>query len=420
MARQYNPQRFFRQVPNSLLEQYFKEKEVLAEIKFEELTETKIELLYKSWLALSEKERSDMEKDFREIDRLATAGATKAIIDEADWHGEDLAPVLAELKNHHERAFWTFLNRKVYWKGALQFQYADSIPASYWRKRKNIPKNPALVEPADIARLEHAISKYFHHKEGRGKNCRVECYRRNELDYFFAYPEDYAQASIEWIDNEFERPPRTPAFEVIFVYSQKDGTLEVFLRGDKKPVQDLQKIFAEAILKAVLGPDKKDEKVYHLNPLKQQKFQFVSDPASGIEAVLVRKLRLSNMLKKNERIILEADPTYNPNAVYELLDKIQNKSMRLSSYHITQVGLKVFFSPAAGSSRGKTRSFDITYPNSCNLKQDGRDLIIRKVLADSGLEPKEETEEAPADPGAGGYQYPVPEPCTITIAECSN
>ena len=62
---------------------------MLAEINFEELTETKIELLYKSWLALSEKERSDMEKDFREIDRLATAGATKAIIDEADWHGED-------------------------------------------------------------------------------------------------------------------------------------------------------------------------------------------------------------------------------------------------------------------------------------------------------------------------------------------
>ena len=73
MARQYNPQRFFRQVPNSLLEQYFKEKGVSAEINFEELTETKIEPLYEAWLALPEKERSDIEKDFREIDRMATA-----------------------------------------------------------------------------------------------------------------------------------------------------------------------------------------------------------------------------------------------------------------------------------------------------------------------------------------------------------
>ena len=70
MARQYNPQRFFRQAPNNLLEQYFKEKGVLAEKKFKELTETKIKTIYDAWLALSEKQRSDIEKDFREIDCL--------------------------------------------------------------------------------------------------------------------------------------------------------------------------------------------------------------------------------------------------------------------------------------------------------------------------------------------------------------
>ena len=390
MARQYNPQRFFRQAPNSLLEKYFKEKGVLAEIKFQELTETQVETIYDAWLALPEKERTSIEKDFREIDFLATEGGTKAIIDEADWHGEELGPVLSELKNFHDRAFWTFLNRPLYWKGALQFHYADNIPSSYWRKRKNIPKNPALLEQAEIEQLEQAISKYFHHKQGRGKNCRVECYRRNDLDYFFAYPEDYAQASIEWVENKFERPPRTPAFEVIFVYSQTDGTLDVFLQGTKKSVPDLQKIFAENILKTGLGPDKKDEKVYHLNPLKQRDFQFVYNQTDGIEDARVRKLRLTSMVGRKERIILEADPTYYPEAVYDLLDKLQNPLMRLPSYNITQVGLKVFFSPAAGSLKGKTRSFDITYPNSCNLKQDGRDLIIRKMLVASGLEPKEE------------------------------
>jgi hypothetical protein len=422
MAQQYNPRRFFRQAPNNLLAQYFKEKGVLAKINFEELTETKIEPLYEAWLGLLEKERSNMEKDFREIDFMATDGATKAIIDEANHHGEELGPVLSELKNHYDRSFWIFLNRPDYWKGALQFRYADNIPSSFWRKRKNIPKKLALVEPEDIERLEKAISKYYYYIEGKGKNCRVEPYRRNDLDYFFAYPEDYAQASIEWIDTEFARPPRTPAFEVIFVYSQTEGTMDLFLRGDKKPVPDLQKIFAETILKTALGPDKKDEKVYHLNPLKQQNFQFVYDPGSGIEDVRVRKLRLTSMVGRKERIILEADATYNPDAVYELLKKIQNQSMRLSSYNITQVGLKVFFSPAAGSSKGKTRCFDITYPNSCNLKQDGRDLIIRNILAASGLEPKEETEDEDGPPEIGPevVQYPV-QHCTITIPdECSN
>ena len=415
MARQYNPQRFFRQAPNNLLAQYFKGKGVLEIINFEELAETKIESLYESWLALPEKERSDMEKDFREIDFMADEGATKAIIDEADWHDEALGPILSELKSHHDRAFWTFLNRPVFWKGALQFHYADNIPASYWRKRKNIPQKAALVEPEDIKRLEQAISRYFHNKEGRGKHCRVECYRRNGLDYFFAYPEDYAQASIEWIDNEFARPPRTPAFEVIFVYSQPDGTLDIFLRGDKKPIPDLQMIFSENILKTVLETTKEDEKVYHLNPLKNLNFQFIFDPASGIADVRVRKLRLTSMVGSKERIILEADPTYNPDAVYELMDKLLNPSMRLTDYSITQVGLKVFFSPVSDSLKGKTRCFDITYPNSCNLKQDGRDLIIRNMLALSGLEPREqnglENGKAP-EVGSEGMQHPMPAPLT--------
>jgi hypothetical protein len=41
------------------------------------------------------------------------------------------------------------------------------------------------------------LINYFH-EEGRGNNCKVDCYKRGKLNYFFAYPEDYAEASIEW------------------------------------------------------------------------------------------------------------------------------------------------------------------------------------------------------------------------------
>ncbi len=105
MARQYNQKSFFRQAPNRLLEQYFRKKGVLAEIKFAELKETKIQTVYDAWLALPEKERSKIEKDFREIDLLATEGGTRAIIDEADWHEEKLGPIFFKLKSFHDRAF---------------------------------------------------------------------------------------------------------------------------------------------------------------------------------------------------------------------------------------------------------------------------------------------------------------------------
>ena len=61
--------------------------------------------------------------------------------------------------------------------------------------------------------------------------------------------------------------------------------------------------------------------------------------------------------------------------------------MRLPLHHITQVGVKVTFDPVDGR-RAKTRTFNITYPNSCALNNDGLDLQIRKMLADSGIEPR--------------------------------
>ena len=73
--------------------------------------------------------------------------------------------------------------------------------------------------------------------------------RRGTLDYFFAYPEDYAQHRVEWVDGQFGQRPHHPAFEVIYVYSQVDGTLDVNIRGARPAVEPLQGLFAATILK---------------------------------------------------------------------------------------------------------------------------------------------------------------------------
>jgi len=47
-------------------------------------------------------------------------------------------------------------------------------------------------------------------------------------------------------------------------------------------------------------------------------------------------------LGKDDRIILEANPSDNKNAVYDLLDKV-TKAIPLTQVAITQVGIKVTF-----------------------------------------------------------------------------
>ena len=155
-------------------------------------------------------------------------------------------------------------------------------------------------------------------------------------------------------------------------------------------------MFATAILKlAELPPNPKDERVYDLNPLRQKSFDFVFDVSSGIQYVAVRKLRLSSKVKKGDRITLEADATNNPDAVYELLDKI-DKSLPLHLYNVTQVELAASVTVDANKPP-KAVMIRITHPNSCSLKYDELDLKLRDMLHASGIEPKEPAEAVEAE-----------------------
>jgi hypothetical protein len=380
-------------MPNALLGRYFKCRELFGDLNFSAMKETEPDALFAAWLDLPDTQRHPMDAEFLDIFELSCEKGFRAIIDEAEWHlanGPDaltgFVEKLAELSNHYERAMVTFLDHNEFWRGATRFYHADMLP--YWRKRKNLPQRSAAVDKVSVGELAGLIRNYFHHTEGRGKNCVVEPFRRGDLDYFFAYPEDYSQQSIEWVNGQFGRRPHNPAFEVIYVYSQKERSLDLNFRGSYKAVEPLQGMFATAILKLPELPlDPDDGRIYDLNPLSQKSFHFVFDVSSGIQDVAVKKLRLSSKVKKGDRITLEADAANNSAAIYDLLDQI-GKSLPLHLYNVTQVELSVSIS-MDGDKPPKAVTVRITHPNSCSLKYDEVDLKLRDMLEASGIEPKE-------------------------------
>ncbi|MEZ5519566.1 MAG: hypothetical protein R3F41_19145 [Gammaproteobacteria bacterium] len=360
------------------------------------MLETKPDVLNDSWLKLPEELRKPLDAEFQDIFELSCEKGFRAIIDEAQWQlqadPEGLTAfieTLSELPNHYHRAMLTYLDHGECWKGATRFYHADTLP--FWRKRKNMGHQSAAVDDTSIQQLASKISNYFHRTEGRGNNCVVEPFRRGELDYYFAYPEDYSQQSIEWVDGEFGRRPHNPAFEVIFVYSQKAGTLDLNFRGVRKAIEPLQGMFATTILKLdELPPDPKDERIYDLGQLGKRGFDFVYEVGSGIEEVAVRKLRLSSRYNKGERITLETNTSNDSDAIYDLLDKI-GKSIPLSLYNVTQVEIAASVVRNADKPP-KNILFRITYPNSCSLKYDVLGMKLRDMLEASGIEPKEPEE----------------------------
>ncbi len=397
MTRHYSTRDFFRNTPNALLSCYFKARGVLQDFDFTAIKETKIDALFEAWLALPDAQRASMDTELREVSEMSSDKGTKAIIDEAEFHlsedgaHEAFVAKLMALPGHHERAMTTFLDHATLWKGATRFYHADTL--SHWRKRKNLPQVKAAIDQASLDALAAAIGRYFRQAEGRGMHCVVEPYRRGELDYFFAYPEDYAQQAVEWVGDEFERRPHHPAFEIVFVYAQQGGRLDLHLTGDRKAVEPLQAIFAETILKCdELPADPTDTRVYNLFSLRRKDFSFTWNPASGVERVAVNKLRLS--LNKDKKLTLEANPKHDAKAVYALLDKLA-PVLPSHEYQISQVGITatVKLDPKAPA---KTVTFQVTYPNSCSLKYDEIGLKLRAMLEASGIEPKEPAEGAAA------------------------
>jgi hypothetical protein len=393
MARHYTTKDFFRLVPNDLLARYFHEQGLFTDLDFAAMKETKPEALFSAWLGLPDDPRNHMDAEFRVIFEMSCPKGFQAIIDEARWQMRerpddltDFVETLSVQPNHYHRAMLTYLHHRECWRGAMRFYQADSL--TYWRKWKNLGHRPAGVDEADIQRLATLIRDYFHRTEGRGNNCVVEPLRRGKRDYFFAYPEDYSQQSYEWVDGEFENRPHTPAFVVVFVYSQDEGTLDLNFQGPAKAVEPLQGIFATAILKLdKLPPDPKDTRVYDLNPLRNKDFAFVYDAASGIQDVAVRKLRLSSKVNKGDRITLEANAVDNPAAVYDLLAQV-GRSIPLQIYNVTQVELAASMVTDADKPP-KSITIRITHPNSCSLKYDEWDLKLRYMLESSGIEPRE-------------------------------
>lgn len=383
MASQYSHLQFFRRVPNELLARYFHVKNINLAVDFGKLKSTKVESVLNAFLSLESQQQAEIEAEFQDINALSCQGGVKALVDEADFHGDAaFASDLASLDGFHAKVMWAFLEKPLYWRGATMFLHADNVSPSFWKKRNDLPKLPPGVAPEDIDALASEISVLFS-KEGRGKNCKVEPYRRHNREYFFAYPEDYAHLGIEWISNTLKTLAHHPAFEIIFVYCKDEGSLDIYAPKNTKSIPDLQRAFTRTILKLEALPDGSiDKRVYDLAPLANRQFDFKIAPGSAIESAVVIKMRLTLKHGAKRRVTLEADTNGNPKAVYDLRD-----SLNLPAHFITQLTVKVTFEVQHGK-HGRTRTFNITYPNSCALNNDGFDLEIRRMLAESGIEPR--------------------------------
>jgi len=373
-----------------LLKEFFIGPRTLKDVEWTELKETEVEPVYEAWQALPEAVREQIEFQFRRVFGMATADGTRAIIEEGRFHELDLTEDLASLDGYVNKALWTLLRHSQVFDVAQLLNRADHLNGRYWRKRKGIPKKDPRVSPDALQELSDAIAAYYRENQGRGRNCRAETYlRAGRYHYFFVYPQDYTDTFIGFTDaGDFERRPQNPAFEVIFVYDAIDGTLDLYVRGDKSIVHDLQELFGRVILQEELGQENRNSVPYSLNALKDRNFSFPTDPSDRVKEVKVNALRLSLVGSPRKRITFETNPKDSNGAIYDLIESsLHETRLPLAIVDVTSALIQMVFDTTSAHGRNtKSLSFRISYPDSCNLKDSPEELVAKKYLKEWKLD----------------------------------
>ena len=389
MARHFAVPQLFRQMPNALMKRYCARHELFGDLDFEKMKQRSVEALVNAWEKLPGDHRRALEPQLREIFDLSSQKGTLAIIDEARWQvtrekssDAGLVAKLSMMTSHFERAMTVFLDHPHLWKGATRFFRADSL--SRWKKRSGFPKKDACLDRKIRPVFAADIGKWFRESQGRGRHCIVEVLRRGDRDYFFAYPEDFADQSLEYVDAQLKPRVNNPAFEVVFVWVQKEGALEVNTKGGPKVIAAMQELFARHILKlGALPPLPKNKKEYELGALKRAGFSFVFQSTDGIEDIWVRRLRYSSLSQEGDQVTFEADTDRNRMGVHDLIKRL-NPVMPPDRWYISEARITARFE-AHGDEPAKTRTFDLSH-DSCSLKHDELGLKLHAVLAASKIE----------------------------------
>jgi len=396
--RHYALKDFLRATPNELLAEYFKRDGLLSDLDFNKLTPRKIEPVFEGIQQLPDAARAKVDTDFQDVFALAYAGGVRLLLDEARYHDLDFTDAFGQLKGHHAKAFWAFLNHKKILDDALLLACRENL-SGHWRKRRGLPTLHNADFSAQKDKFAGAIGVYFKN-EGRGRACIVDYTNRDRLHYFFAYPEDYSQSHLHYVNGVLKRDSHSPAFQVIFLYDTAQGMLDIYHQGSKDVIQSLQGIFAQSALGiGQLAPSQKE--AYELDALKHSKFQFKLRPEWGIEKITIIQFGISRWVNREPRQwLLKCGKGSYPAAIYEELDLVapyhpQDGRPPRASVIPYFARIQVEFATPPGTKRKSKRTFNITL-DGCDLKYEGRDLILRQMLIDSGLEGSDDAAERKA------------------------
>lgn len=364
MARPFSPQSVLRHLPLALVRSFLARESIPTDATWDALVDGDGCALHLAYTALAPNHRTAVESMLRGVHELASETGVQALIAEAAFRLHEIAADLAALPNHHARALWALANCAPAFHTARQLLTALHPIGRYWNMTGGFDGRAADDDPRARAALCAAVAALYR-DQGRGQRCSAEWYARGPCVYLFVYVDDYAQTHTSHNEKgRLQREPVRPAFEIVFVYTRAAGTLDLYAKGERRWRMALRDLFCEHMLGCdppVCEPEKRE---YTLSGLLDRGSGLKPDPAHGITAASVRRLRLG-FHSNSRKMTLEGDPARALD-VYDMLDDLSVVYPRED----LQVIQATFVIRYARASDGAVRSltFDVSRPDASNLR----------------------------------------------------
>lgn len=371
MARTFDPRKVLKQIANPLLREFFARRGELGEVPWDDLTEHRIEPVFEVWQALPEQRRREVQIILRDVNELADHRGMAVLAEEILWRNPDLADRFKSQASKQDKAMWVYLHLPEAFAEAAMFARADALAAGrHWKRRNSLPKASLEVTGEMLQKLGEALSAFYGPVQMRGRCCKVVHYRRQGgADYFFAYLDDYPDKHMIF-DGEGDEPivrSDRYAFENVFVYNADDGSLEVFAQGGKKVWEPLQCAFCKSVLGRPVDPADPLRPTFKLDHLLAPNFPLPLAADDGVEEARITRMRIVPR-GSNGYIEIKADPKASPNDIYRRIDRwIRTENVTTEGARVLSAAFSLRFAHE-GPGRQPTLAFDVSAPNSSNLK----------------------------------------------------
>jgi hypothetical protein len=400
MSGHFTLKGFLRQASRRLFAEYLHARGIDLGLDIAALKPRNIDPIVEALNRLADDQRAGLDRDFQDIAALASEAGLRQIIDEARFQGVILDAELQRLDGFLDKSLWTFLRVRQIFDAASRFAVRDILSGRYWKRGLPLPGAPGADLADRVPALQSAVSAFFQGEEGRGRSCQIDYFRREPRHWFYAFPEDYSAAPLAWSSAGLAPRPLRPAFEVIFVYDDRDGTLDVYCQGGRRTIERLWQVFAQAVLGITELPEL-TKPSYALEALKARGFAFIRPPASAIADLRIRRLGLAILGGVPTKVSVEVDPSADAQALHHALNRLFVPSLpppgRWSLAQSKVISARLVATIDCGDGRKpRKRTFDLS-EKTCALRYEGDDLLLRRVLIDSGID----RTGKPGDAGTG-------------------